>query len=32
MSLAFPVDAKRKDGVPVQLVLIDERDDGRGQA
>ena len=26
MSLAFPVDAKLKDGSPVQLVLADERD------
>jgi hypothetical protein len=26
MSLTFPVDAKLKDGSPVQLVLADERD------
>jgi hypothetical protein len=26
MSLMFPVDAKLKDGSPVQLVLADERD------
>jgi len=26
MSLIFPVDAKLKDGSPVQLVLADERD------
>jgi hypothetical protein len=28
MSLIFPVDAKLKEGSSVQLVLIDERDDG----
>ena len=26
MSLTFPLDAKLKDGSPVQLVLADERD------
>jgi hypothetical protein len=26
MSLAFPVDAKLKDGSPVQLVLADNQD------
>ena len=26
MSLSFPIDAKLKDGLPVQLVLADERD------
>jgi hypothetical protein len=26
LSLTFPVDAKLKDGSPVQLVLADERD------
>jgi hypothetical protein len=26
MSLTFPVDAKLKDGSPVQLVLADEQD------
>ena len=26
MSLTFPVEAKLKDGLPVQLVLAEERD------
>jgi hypothetical protein len=26
MSLSFPIDAKLKDGSPVQLVLAEERD------
>jgi hypothetical protein len=26
MSLTFPVEAKLKDGSPVQLVLVDQRD------
>ena len=31
MSLTFPLDAKLKDGLAVQLVLADEKDDGGGQ-